>query len=179
MHLKVYCGVRWCCQKSYIDVSLFLCRSMAEEERAELLYKGDAKVIPRCLAYFPTSVLVVGDMGVGKTSIIKRYVHNIFTPNYKATVWEYGKTAAAIFLYPRLGWILVWRNSIGRTMQFESSSGTLQVPTPFYFAYFWLLHSPIEWFLLAAGSQSLFNRSKKSTHWERLQWNLFSNFFEG
>eukprot|EP00906_Rhabdomonas_costata_P007876 RCo011256 len=39
-------------------------------QRNELLYK----------------VLVVGDMGVGKTSIIKRYVHNIFTPNYKATI---------------------------------------------------------------------------------------------
>lgn len=41
-----------------------------DEDRNELLYK----------------VLVVGDMGVGKTSLIKRYVHNIFTPNYKATI---------------------------------------------------------------------------------------------
>eukprot|EP01012_Entosiphon_sulcatum_P067990 TRINITY_DN9792_c0_g1_i2.p2 TRINITY_DN9792_c0_g1~~TRINITY_DN9792_c0_g1_i2.p2 ORF type:complete len:225 (+),score=38.40 TRINITY_DN9792_c0_g1_i2:1699-2373(+) len=42
----------------------------ADDDHAELLYK----------------VLVVGDMGVGKTSIIKRYVHNIFSQNYKATI---------------------------------------------------------------------------------------------
>jgi len=31
-------------------------------------------------------ILVVGDIGTGKTSIIKRYVHNIFTMNYKSTI---------------------------------------------------------------------------------------------
>lgn len=31
-------------------------------------------------------VLVVGELGVGKTSIIKRTVHNIYNQNYKATV---------------------------------------------------------------------------------------------
>jgi small GTP-binding protein len=31
-------------------------------------------------------VLVVGDMGTGKTSLIKRYCSNIFTPHYKSTV---------------------------------------------------------------------------------------------
>jgi Ras-related protein Rab-32 len=38
--------------------------------RRELLYK----------------VLVVGDIGTGKTSIIKRYVHAIFTQHYKSTI---------------------------------------------------------------------------------------------
>ncbi len=31
-------------------------------------------------------VLVIGDLGVGKTSIIKRYVHQNFSPNYRATI---------------------------------------------------------------------------------------------
>ncbi|XP_056140165.1 ras-related protein Rab-32-like [Lampris incognitus] len=31
-------------------------------------------------------VLVVGDLGVGKTSIIKRYVHQIFSQHYRATI---------------------------------------------------------------------------------------------
>lgn len=31
-------------------------------------------------------ILVVGDIGSGKTSLIKRYVHNVFSLHYKATV---------------------------------------------------------------------------------------------
>ena len=35
---------------------------------------------------FLFKVLVVGDIGVGKTSIIKRYVHNFFSGTYKSTI---------------------------------------------------------------------------------------------
>ncbi|XP_066522706.1 ras-related protein Rab-38 isoform X1 [Hoplias malabaricus] len=31
-------------------------------------------------------ILVIGDLGVGKSSIIKRYVHQNFSPNYRATI---------------------------------------------------------------------------------------------
>uniref|UniRef100_A0A8C2X209 Ras-related protein Rab n=1 Tax=Cyclopterus lumpus TaxID=8103 RepID=A0A8C2X209_CYCLU len=31
-------------------------------------------------------ILVIGDLGVGKTSIIKRYVHHNYSPNYRATI---------------------------------------------------------------------------------------------
>ena len=34
-------------------------------------------------------VLVIGDLGTGKTSIIKRYVHQFFSPHYRATVSYY------------------------------------------------------------------------------------------
>lgn len=39
--------------------------------------------------YRPTytfKILVLGDAGVGKTSIIKKYTRNIFSPNYKTTI---------------------------------------------------------------------------------------------
>lgn len=31
-------------------------------------------------------VLVIGDLGVGKTAIIKRYVHQVFSQHYRATI---------------------------------------------------------------------------------------------
>lgn len=31
-------------------------------------------------------VLVIGDLGVGKTSIIKRYVHQVYSQHYRATI---------------------------------------------------------------------------------------------
>lgn len=35
---------------------------------------------------FSFKILVIGDVGTGKTSIIKRYVHDVFSDQYRATV---------------------------------------------------------------------------------------------
>ncbi|VDK43715.1 unnamed protein product [Anisakis simplex] len=34
-------------------------------------------------------ILVIGDVGTGKSSIVRRYVHNLFNQYYKATVITY------------------------------------------------------------------------------------------
>ena len=50
---------------------LFFCLSQESSgEKKEFLFK----------------VLVIGDLGVGKTSIIKRYVHQFFSVHYRATI---------------------------------------------------------------------------------------------
>ncbi|KAF1806366.1 P-loop containing nucleoside triphosphate hydrolase protein [Mucor lusitanicus] len=38
------------------------------------------------LKEYQYKILVVGDLGTGKTSILKRYIHNTFTSNYKSTI---------------------------------------------------------------------------------------------
>ncbi|KAJ1350993.1 Ras [Parelaphostrongylus tenuis] len=43
---------------------------MSEEEKKQYSFK----------------ILVIGDPGTGKTSIIRRYVHDVFTTNYKSTI---------------------------------------------------------------------------------------------
>ncbi|TKR72417.1 hypothetical protein L596_019864 [Steinernema carpocapsae] len=35
---------------------------------------------------FLFKILVIGDVGTGKSSIIRRYVHNLFNQHYKATI---------------------------------------------------------------------------------------------
>ena len=35
---------------------------------------------------FLFKILVIGELGAGKTSFIKRYVHNLFSEHYRATI---------------------------------------------------------------------------------------------
>ncbi|KAF9922092.1 rab32, member RAS oncoprotein [Linnemannia zychae] len=46
----------------------------------------DEHSYPTDIREYLYKILVIGDLGTGKTSIIKRYVHNIFSTNYKSTI---------------------------------------------------------------------------------------------
>lgn len=41
--------------------------------------------VSECKEYL-FKILVIGELGVGKTSIIKRYVHQLFSQHYRATI---------------------------------------------------------------------------------------------
>ena len=59
-----------CSEKIHIISVGYVFQASAGEEKREQLYK----------------VLVIGELGTGKTSIIKRYVHQFFSQHYRATV---------------------------------------------------------------------------------------------
>ncbi|TKS93155.1 Ras-related protein [Collichthys lucidus] len=66
-------------------------------------------------------VLVIGDLGVGKTSIIKRYVHQVFSQHYRATIgvdfalkvlnWDH-RTVVRLQLWDIAGWRALPQSSL-------------------------------------------------------------------
>ncbi|CAD0194603.1 unnamed protein product [Chrysodeixis includens] len=65
-----YLTVCECCGFSAETAVLFPSHASPSSERREHLYK----------------ILVIGELGTGKTSIIKRYVHQFFSQHYRATI---------------------------------------------------------------------------------------------
>ncbi|XP_037968745.1 ras-related protein Rab-32 isoform X3 [Plutella xylostella] len=67
---ECYLSVCECCGFSSETAVLFPSQAAPSGERREHLYK----------------ILVIGELGTGKTSIIKRYVHQFFSQHYRATI---------------------------------------------------------------------------------------------
>ena len=63
-------------------------------------------------------VLVVGELGCGKTSIIKRYVHQFFSEHYRATIGvDFAlKVNIGLVLY---AWILLYAYTFNHTPMFN------------------------------------------------------------
>lgn len=87
----------------YISPPILLChshsthcaRSTTSTTKRSITQEKERAANPQCererlpmydVREYLYKILVIGDVGTGKTSIIKRYVHNIFSMNYKSTV---------------------------------------------------------------------------------------------
>ena len=78
--------------------------------------------VSECKEYL-FKVLVIGELGVGKTSIIKRYVHQLFSQHYRATIgvdfalkvinWD-SKTLVRLQL-----WDIAGKETLGVSVQTE------------------------------------------------------------
>lgn len=65
-----------------LAAGLSRCLELADENRVCLF---QAQQVPEKREHL-YKILVIGELGTGKTSIIKRYVHQFFSQHYRATI---------------------------------------------------------------------------------------------
>lgn len=69
--------------KTSISINLFL---ISKSFKYIILFKSNSGNQTADKKEHLYKILVIGELGTGKTSLIKRYVHNLYSPNYRATV---------------------------------------------------------------------------------------------
>ena len=87
---STFCNFMFCCHLSdWPGCRSYHCgleRERGETQAAATTHRDMTTATSSPHTEYIFKVLVVGELGCGKTSIIKRYVHQFFTQHYRATI---------------------------------------------------------------------------------------------